>query len=225
MMWVFPAMPENMWGGLVGLWMGTRTNTSTERLYQGGSDLVDFLGMSWRRTQDLHDNSSWRQQVHDFLIGEDSTPAGLARQQAPGYRSAMGARPEYEVLDETGDGRVVPLAANGEARRMRTIGAARVLYVDRAFSREEDRCVQSSYDDYKQNECWICRSGNIEWDMWQSCHHLFCASCSTERLKRRMPCPLCRVASTTVLRGKAATEQSTVSLVSLADSLASSTAS
>ena len=88
------------------------------------------------------------------------------------------------------------------------------------------RCVESSFEDYLQllackdvfsfscflqqlqsmisllrNVCWICREESEEWDMWLSCHHIFCARCSSQMLLRRMPCPLCRVASTTVLRG------------------------
>jgi hypothetical protein len=53
-----------------------------------------------------------------------------------------------------------------------------------------------------RNTCWICREESDEWDLWVSCHHLFCSRCSSQMLIRRMPCPLCRVASTTVLRGE-----------------------
>mmetsp|Transcript_115300 Transcript_115300/g.333079 ORF Transcript_115300/g.333079 Transcript_115300/m.333079 type:complete len:531 (-) Transcript_115300:101-1693(-) len=75
------------------------------------------------------------------------------------------------------------------------------------FTREQ--CFsQSSYDDYRSNKCWICMEepgSNSKWDIWMSCGHLFCARCSSEMLTRRMACPLCRMWSTSVLRGPAST--------------------
>jgi hypothetical protein len=82
-----------------------------------------------------------------------------------------------------------------------SISRARAIYIARQFDIVTDSCVASSFDDYKRGECWICRDNNEEWDLWVSCHHLFCRDCSTEMLHRKMPCPLCRVASSTVLRG------------------------
>ena len=71
------------------------------------------------------------------------------------------------------------------------------------------------------------QKSNDEWDLWLTCRHMFCKNCSTEMLRlvgssrpascacsvlsnecgvgalarRRMPCPLCRRASTVVQRG------------------------
>jgi len=69
------------------------------------------------------------------------------------------------------------------------------------FEREVHQCVKSSFKDYERNVCWICMESAEEWDLWLSCRHLFCKTCSSEMLRRCMPCPLCRVASPTVLRG------------------------
>jgi len=183
MLFYFPVMPENMWGGVVGLCMGTRTNTPADRSYQGGNSFIDFLGMGWRRRGDLHDNSSWRLQVHDFLLSEG--------QYADAREPLNGGPPYYSV----------PLDSTVGNPRQQRIGGANVIDVDRPFT-EEDNCPESSFEDYKSNQCWICASERDQWDMWLSCHHLFCKDCSTQMLRRRMPCPLCRVVSTTVLRGK-----------------------
>lgn len=191
MIWVFPAMPENVWGGVVGYFMGTRTGTATEHLYQGGSCFIDAMGMRFRRSADLHADGEWRTQVHDFLLST-AAPSGL------GSRFPSTTNPATS-------GGYMP-ADNGQVetvrgRQVTTIGNARVVHVDRSFT-AEDNCVESSFEDYGKNECWICTSDNTEWDVWLSCRHMFCKDCSSEMLRRRMPCPLCRVGSTTVLRGK-----------------------
>merc|ERR1712013_939071 len=67
---------------------------------------------------------------------------------------------------------------------------ARAICLRDKFDLEEHRCVPSSFEDYEANKCWICMSGADQWDMWLACRHLFCATCSTEMLARRMPCPL-----------------------------------
>lgn len=60
-----------------------------------------------------------------------------------------------------------------------------------------------NFDDYNANLCWICQDSANNWDLWFSCHHAFCEKCSNEMLRRRMPCPLCRVRSSRVIRRKA----------------------
>lgn len=181
MLFFFPALPENMWGGVMGYCMGTRTNTPPDRSYQGGSGFVDFLGMGWRRRGDLHGNTSWRLQVHDFLLSEG--------QYADDRATLNGGTPHSAEL---------PVFGN---QRQQRLGGANVINVDRPFTMEQDNCIESSFEDYTNNLCWICAESRDQWDMWLSCHHLFCKNCSTQMLSRRMPCPLCRVASTTVLRG------------------------
>merc|ERR1712187_743164 len=66
----------------------------------------------------------------------------------------------------------------------------------------EDNLISSSIEDYQNNVCAICQHDNEKWDLWQSCHHLFCQDCSSEMLSRGMNCPLCRRSSATLLRGK-----------------------
>lgn len=179
--YVFPVMPENAWGGLVGRIMGTHVQT-TQGIYTGGNSFVEFMRMGWRRTHDLHDlsdyrNADWRTEVFEFLQPQqnrphDGGPAGHADQ--------------------------APLLQGDTIR----VGRARAFKISRSFRLEEDRCFRSSFEDYEKNECWICASGNEEWDLWVGCKHLFCKDCSTNMLVRNMPCPLCRVASNVVQRGK-----------------------
>merc|ERR1719329_1151408 len=57
-----------------------------------------------------------------------------------------------------------------------------------------------NFEDYERNCCWICQDASSEWDMWNSCRHVFCKKCSSEMMRRRMPCPLCRVRSDQFLR-------------------------
>ncbi|CAE7876221.1 RNF8, partial [Symbiodinium sp. KB8] len=75
--------------------------------------------------------------------------------------------------------------------------------IERPFDKTQDRCVESSFNDYMENQCWICQDNQSkEFDLWLSCGHIFCSRCSTEMLRRQMPCPLCRTASSSVLRGR-----------------------
>jgi len=187
LLYIFPTMPENAWGGLMGwLCFGTHNLTPTNRLYQGGNQLVDTFGMRWMRTADLHASESWRTQVHNFIANEPVDPPPAS--EVIRVSSSRLRETEY-VMHERGRKKVVK------------VGRARAIVIQRAFEQEEDRCVEASWQDYENKECWICRGTDPEWDMWLTCRHLFCKKCSTEMLTRNMPCPLCRVASTTVLRG------------------------
>jgi len=166
---LMPSMPSNMWGGLVGKWLGTHIDTPAESSYSGGSPLVDFLGMAWRRRGDLRGDGLWHGQVAAYIQMRRSTSESIS--QAP----------------------IVNIGRSGTYARR----------IGRRFNISQDRCVPSSFQDYQQGSCWICRDTHSEWDMWITCRHMFCARCSTEMLQRLMPCPMCRVASTSALRGSA----------------------
>lgn len=146
--------------------------------------------MGWRRQSDLHHDEDWRARVYDFLAGPgEQTPAAPATLEVPNRPQDEQARLLNEFLED--------------GKQVLRIGLARAVILGRHFDKFHDRCVQSSYEDYAENSCWICREQREEWDLWLSCHHIFCSSCSSQMLIRRMPCPLCRVASSTVLRGLA----------------------
>lgn len=169
-------MPDNMWGGFLGWCMRTHPLTPAESAYGGGSDFIDFLAMQWMRAGDLHGHNEWRRQVQSFLYDMDYADAEL-------LSNDMG---------------------NGEQRSNYRIGNTTIQKIPRKFG-EADRCVQSSFEDYMNNNCWICQSKDetAAWDLWLTCRHMYCQHCSEKMLKRRMPCPLCRVASTTIWRGLA----------------------
>mmetsp|Transcript_61245 Transcript_61245/g.145791 ORF Transcript_61245/g.145791 Transcript_61245/m.145791 type:complete len:628 (+) Transcript_61245:87-1970(+) len=220
MLYVFPAFPENAWGGLFGYYvLRTHAKVPHNLAYTGITEenrgsfrtrLTEFMRMGWLRTSDLHEETQWRQRVHDFVAGEDAGPAQSLRPQA---KAAAGRPPAaFEPRSMRGqfyrgftsqDATDILPGRDRNGNKVIRISHARVHFIDREFDQELDQCFQSSFEDYKKNICWICQSENDQWDMWTSCHHLFCQDCSTTMLKRRMPCPLCRVMSTTVLRGEA----------------------
>ncbi|CAJ1385151.1 unnamed protein product [Effrenium voratum] len=156
-------------------------------MYAGGNRLVEFLGMAWRRPEDLHGDEDWRSRVYDFLAGEASPAPSQVVLPVHVREDDAHARLLDEYLED--------------GKQVLQVGLARAVILQRPLERGRDRCVPSSFDDYLQNICWICREDAEEWDMWLSCHHIFCSRCSSQMLVRRMPCPLCRVASGTVLRG------------------------
>jgi len=169
----FPRMPDNLWGGVVGRFLGTHSFAAEDRAYRGGSDCIDFLGLYWMRAGDLHGHNEWRVQVHDFL-----------------YRFDAAELPYHDIGTTSDDG-----------TSYHRIGNATIQLLHRKFG-EGDRCVPSSFEDYRNNKCWICQQEDeIDWDLWLTCKHMYCQNCSEKMLRRRMPCPLCRVFSTSIWRG------------------------
>lgn len=190
MAWVlvrFPHKPANLWGGALGYYcLGTHQFTSTERRYAGGNRWIDSL--SFRSGQDLHDRDDWRRSVHEFVFG------GAINQVTS--QAAIGSaqqRPAQQPL-------------RGQ------IAGVRITEIDREFKKDLDNCQASTFEDYKKpphGECWVCYSQEPQdWDMWVQCGHMFCKKCSEQMLQRRMPCPLCRVVSFSVKRGKGIDESS-----------------
>lgn len=196
---VFPAMPENMWGGLVGLLCGTHALTSTSCLYQGGNCFIDLLGLPClraTRADELHSDTSWRARVRDYLESSanvNRAPESDARPhtytQPPRGESGRDAR--RRTAEE--------IVFEGQRYKVLRVGRAKVLNIGRAID-SRDRCAANTLEDYRSRTCWICQSEHDSWDLWISCRHVFCSTCSNQMLLRNMPCPLCRVASSTVLR-------------------------
>mmetsp|Transcript_133969 Transcript_133969/g.317691 ORF Transcript_133969/g.317691 Transcript_133969/m.317691 type:complete len:505 (+) Transcript_133969:64-1578(+) len=175
----FPRMPENLWGGAVGYCLGThRACPQNEAHY--GSPMIDFLGLNWLRQRhgDLHGDLDWRQDVYEFLMREPVPPP-----VQDGYHS---------------QGEFSPLVDSSFR-----IGPAVGEHIHAKFNKQHHKCVESSFEDYANNQCWICQSSNSDWDLWLTCRHMFCKRCSEEMLRRRMPCPLCRVYSPVIQRGYA----------------------
>eukprot|EP00927_Polykrikos_kofoidii_P058361 TRINITY_DN5283_c1_g1_i2.p1 TRINITY_DN5283_c1_g1~~TRINITY_DN5283_c1_g1_i2.p1 ORF type:complete len:596 (+),score=46.27 TRINITY_DN5283_c1_g1_i2:160-1788(+) len=225
LIYFFPVMPENAWGGFCGMFIfHTHTFSDADAAYSGGSDMIDWFQMSWRRQSDLHGNDSWRRQVRDFLTGaiqQNTESAGNGRRAPQQQRQQQQQSRTDEEVRQWAFQRDIELGMNdrssaasdtsnevgsllhsqsGVFETLR-VGGALVRRMRRPFHQETDRCVESSFSDYIDNKCWICMDSRGEWDLWLSCKHMFCRVCSTEMLQRRMPCPLCRVGSSTVLRG------------------------
>mmetsp|Transcript_97248 Transcript_97248/g.203130 ORF Transcript_97248/g.203130 Transcript_97248/m.203130 type:complete len:1089 (-) Transcript_97248:49-3315(-) len=183
--YVFPVMPENMWGGLVGWFMGTHRLVPEERRYWGNAGdtnscsecIIEALRMGWRRRGDLHHDDNWRDRVYRFLTSDFQIEQPAVQSNIT--RGSSRDSDEFEVM---------------------RIGNTQILKLDKPFTQDDYRCVESTFEDYENNCCWICRESRGEWDLWMSCRHLFCEKCSTTMLARHMPCPLCRTASDTAIR-------------------------
>jgi len=209
LIYVFPVLPENLWGGIVGRYiMGTHHMTPAAEKYRGNHPVVEFLRMGWRnQNHDLHSDESWRAQVRDFILGgplqEQNGSAGppvqqtTADQERTRYLRSNFTRRGFSQMDYQ---EVQQTTSDYGSQEIVAIGRAHAVKILRPFD-EADNCIPSSFEDYLQNQCWICAQPHEEWDLWVSCHHMFCSECSTQMLLRRMPCPLCRVASSVVKRG------------------------
>lgn len=172
-----PIMPENAWGGLVGMCLGTHPLRNT---YTGGSRVAELLRMGWRREVDL----SGLAQAEDGLTAQEwreLVQQSLLEVAAAGNVLQNGRENSRPLLQGSG----VPVGINVREE------------LDRRFAPEDELF---NWDQYSDNECWICCSDNETWDLWVSCRHAFCSRCSTQMLSRFMLCPLCRTASTCVVR-------------------------
>lgn len=170
---VAPRMPENMLGGLLGLALGTHP-----RRHRHHSVSQSRVGRLLARPCWSLSNRSerWRRHVNEWLHERDA----------------------FEAVSQTGDSVAEPqIVANSENL---TYGSVAVVREAGHFSQSDGIF---NMEDYEKNECWICQNQSENWDLWMSCRHAFCEGCSGEMLRRRMPCPLCRVKSATVLRRKA----------------------
>lgn len=110
-------------------------------------------------------------------------------------------REAHEAVSLQG-GAVAEIRREGGSNRS-TIGGVVIEHELGTFSSADSIF---NFEDYESKTCWICQNPADRWDLWISCRHVFCERCSSEMLKRSMPCPLCRVRSGRILR-RAALEQ------------------
>eukprot|EP00927_Polykrikos_kofoidii_P066440 TRINITY_DN62039_c0_g1_i1.p1 TRINITY_DN62039_c0_g1~~TRINITY_DN62039_c0_g1_i1.p1 ORF type:complete len:536 (-),score=29.94 TRINITY_DN62039_c0_g1_i1:28-1635(-) len=184
----FPSPPTNLWGGLFGfLILGT--HQFNERRYDGRSRLINAF--NFQGAADLHEDSRWRQMVHDFILSPAPSPAPVDTniRPRPGYSIGASA-PQQDAM-----------SAPQKCIQIRNV----TIQIQENAFQTSDLCHESTFGDYEKGECWICYSATSStWDLWTGCGHLFCSRCSNEMLTRHMPCPLCRTVSSTVRRGCAA---------------------
>jgi len=210
LLYVCPVCPENAWGGLCGYLMGTHTHTDPENVYEGHNSVVEFMRMGWRRRSDLHGQEEWRQQVREFLFSEAArtTPARTTPARTTPVRTTPMRTPTHTASAHMTTMRTNQAAPEDdfEDAPLRSqsfvVGHSHGILIGRQFEKVADRCVDSSFEDYTNNTCWICYGSNRQWDLWLSCRHLFCADCSAKMLVLLMPCPLCRIFSSVVHRGE-----------------------
>merc|ERR1712039_130671 len=92
LVWVlvqFPETPANMWGGLLGLLLGTHSCYATP--YSGGRWYVDLFSFR-SRNDTLRNQNGWRERVHNFVYDDDRRQQAGATQVRP-QQQHMGTRP------------------------------------------------------------------------------------------------------------------------------------
>jgi hypothetical protein len=190
-----PQYPANVWGGLLGLTMGTHPARLT---YSGGNCLKDSLSFRTSSDDELRNDSNWRVNLYDYLYESGNiAPAAVV---APSQETMDGwwARGRQPSQDTT------------SALLFRDNGNTRVHYKSTPFE-AADNIQPNSYEDYTANNCWICRdTSTASWQKWIGCGHAFCSVCSDKMLKRKMPCPLCRTGTFEVLEAPPCRRQSGV---------------
>lgn len=160
-----------MLGGCIGHCMGTHSMADPE--YYSTSPFQEFMSTSCFHLQ--RRGEAWQQFVQMFVLELDADNAMRQAGQSGGP-----ARPEMGA-----DGAII-------------IGGVVVEPQSGDFLNSSLRIYNAN--DYIENSCWICCEPRDKFDLWLTCRHIFCSQCSTEMLRRRMPCPLCRVHTTKVLR-------------------------
>jgi hypothetical protein len=188
-----------MWGGFLGRCLGTHKYSRSP--YQGGNRYIDML--SFRTRTDLHDDRDWRARVARYVYRDDEqTPTGAQAPQQLAMGSVRSQQSQFGSVRSQQPTTAPPTRTNSLREALLPSGR-RVVNQEEPFEKQADNCVESSFEDYAKDECWVCcdkgRSGT--WDLWVQCGHLFCTDCSDAMMKRRMPCPLCRQVSTVVRRG------------------------
>lgn len=176
---LLPSLPQNLWGGLLGYYLGTHAACEQRHAYQGGSSFIDLLGFQrWR--QDDYTNQVWRERLLAFLSISDTH--GGAPQQATMIRASATRRRSTRLLREN------------------DVGKVEVIRKTEAFDVTRDSCTGNTFEDYTAKTCWICREDEITSFDRYACGHIFCTTCSQCMMGRNMPCPLCRVYTPYILR-------------------------
>lgn len=190
----FPRAPANAWGGFLGLCMGT-TEGGT---YEGGNCFVDFL--AFRPRNDAHDDTHWRDAISAFIYSY-SDDRVLLSDRDPMHR------PDYESVSRAASRQ--PLLLPSGTVGINALHGKTLIQSPSPFT-AHDNVTDSCFEDYKKNECWICRACNSnrtdipadrQWHLWVDCGHMYCHQCSSEIARRRMPCPLCRRCSSRIKEG------------------------
>lgn len=170
---VAPRLPENMLGGILGFVLGTHPLRNVAHP-QHHSWARRLLSRPCYSLTNRSDR--WRRHVYEWLHERDA----------------------FDAVASTGN-TVAEVEVDANSARMK-IGDV-VIEQEAGHFTEDDELFNMA--DYTGNECWICQASGDQWDLWVSCRHAFCQKCSVEMLRRRMPCPFCRVRSAIVLRRKA----------------------
>ena len=177
---MLPTLPQNMWGGMLGIFMGTHFNCRDTEAYHGGSAIIDFLAFRWMYV-DMYDNVEWRDRLLEFLAVSDAVDDAVQVPPTQMWMSDSHFPLRYRIAEQR-------------------VSTVTILRKEDAFDLAEDSCVENTFNDYLQRTCWICWRENVQSYDKYACGHIFCSDCSDQMLMRSMPCPLCRRYTPTVMR-------------------------
>ena len=180
---IFPRFPDNLWGGLLGLIMGTHSRRNT---YISGNCFIDFMSLSWMNRNNFTSNNNWRASVKNTIRNESDNTSIMN----PILESTR--RQSYESLSDTDE-------------RGKIMINTRVINGVKYITKENyDASTSKNYSDVTNGECSICMEDSLNtFCHWIACGHIFCKECTigmiNKRRNCRFPCPFCRKISNTII--------------------------
>ena len=170
---LYPVFPENLYGGVLGYFMGTHITNST---YRGNNKFIDFLSLSRFRRNDLRHNHEWQGLVSKHLQSSEYSPP------PPPQNNNMIAKENNTIVN-------INEQIPSETYNITKIEGVYINNYTYNIIKTDD-IVNNEHID--ENECWICNDTPTKWHVWKPCNHVFCGNCSEQMLERHMTCPLCR---------------------------------
>ena len=176
---IFPRFPDNLWGGILGVLMGTHSYRNS---YVSGNCFIDFMSLSWMNRTNYIRNNNWRASIKNTIYNESNIELDTASIRSP-MLGRMVRESSYETLESSETKNI-----NG------------VKYIKNSnFNASNSK----NYSDVLSGTCSICMENSIEnFCYWTTCGHIFCKECTMRMINKRkncrFPCPFCRQVSNTV---------------------------
>ena len=189
--WLFsiiPAFPNNLWGGLFGIYVGTHSIKNT---YTGGNRFIDFMSLSCFNSISLHSNRRWLYFINSII---------RTNNVANNYQNNTLDLNYIQIDNNQNDNNQDMLMDfTSESSFISNINGTKIVVKNNYIP---DNCT--NYSDIEKNTCCICMEENItEYCEWISCNHCFCKTCTNDMItfkeNCKFPCPICRKTSNTVV--------------------------
>ena len=75
---IIPEFPNNLWGGFIGVLMGTHSRINT---YTGGNRFIDFMSLNFMNTNNLRNNEEWLLFIKNNIVNNAYTNIGPEPEQ------------------------------------------------------------------------------------------------------------------------------------------------